>query len=665
MKIKVIGLLILGLGLGACGGSNSGNTSTNRPNLPPIIIAPTVGSLIPLIDNQTIQIYGDSETQAGGAAGFALIPKGAQQVDSISWQQIAGPSLTFLANNSQTLGFDVPETGNYSLRVSVQMEGDNQPNTYNVDFTAIAGQQKAAIRLDHTATELAKVSLHVGAPEGKTVDNIVWTQLAGPEAQNVESQDEFLFFDAPSVIADSVLAYIANVSYTDGTSDSDEVLVTVKNVDFNTSGLFYADNTIISEDMLAYRANSPFREPLERCIYNNHIPNPPVCTFRDLPLIGMQTRQPSVEDVLNRTLVSHEWMGDRFADYLHNSAAGPDMLNMLRGVTAVIISYDVRPSFYWAATGAIYLDANNFWQSPAERDTLNDQPDYRSDFGSELQFSVFWRYTKDNDYYPKTRIAKQNRVSRDFSDIEASISWLMYHELAHANDFFSPDLWSSISINTTPLTYFRNNGTSSDILSATFPLRSSEMHELAQVRFKDATPTTTQRSYRGTDVETLFTPDIAADFYSYLTDREDFATLVGHYMMLFRLDAEADVAIIDGRTSSDEPLVIWGQRNRISENSLEDRTVYAVTKVYPELNDIRSTLRSLPSSIMMTPNQGWFENLDISPQAINPFNKDSLNRRPEQKEVEPNELTPSQLKALEREDTRDIHQRRLHSQYEN
>lgn len=665
MKMKRMGLLVFVVGLSACGGSDSGNTNIDRPSLPPTSIAPTTGNLTPLIDEKTVQIFGDSQTQAGGAVGFALIPKGTQQVDLISWQQIAGPALTFLANNSQTLGFDVPKSGNYSLSVTVQLVGETQPNTYIVDFSADTAQQKAAIRLDHTASELAKVSLHVGIPDGKTIENIVWTQLAGPKAQNVETQDEFLFFDAPSVTADSVLAYSANVSYTDETSDTDEVLVTVKNVDFDSNGLFYGNNTIVSEDMYAYRAKSPFKDSLERCVYNNYIPNQPVCTFRDLPLIGMQTRQPSVEDVLNRTLVSHEWMGDRFADYLQLSAAGPDMINMLRGVTAVVISYDVRPSFYWAATGAIYLDANNFWQSPTERDTLNDQPDYRSDFGSDLQFSVFWRYTKDNDYYPKTRIAKQSRVARNFSDVEASIAWLMYHELAHANDFFPPGLWSSISQNTTPLRYFRDNGTSSDVLSATYPLSSSEMHELAQVRFRDTTSTSTQRDYRGADIETFFTPDIAADFYSYLTDREDFATLVGHYMMLYRLDAEADVAIIDGRTSNDEPLVVWGQRNRIREDRLENRIVYAVNRVYPELNDIRGTLRSLPDPVMMTPNQGWFENLNISPQALNPLSKNNLNRWLGQKNVERNKLTPSQLKALEKKDTRDIHQGRLHTKFEN
>ena len=151
MKMKRMGLLVFVVGFSACGGSDSGNTNIDRPSLPPTSIAPTTGNLTPLIDEKTVQIFGDSQTQAGGAVGFALIPKGTQQVDLISWQQIAGPALTFLANNSQTLGFDVPKSGNYSLSVTVQLVGETQPNTYIVDFSADTAQQKAAIRLDHTA----------------------------------------------------------------------------------------------------------------------------------------------------------------------------------------------------------------------------------------------------------------------------------------------------------------------------------------------------------------------------------------------------------------------------------------------------------------------------------------------------------------------------------
>lgn len=647
MKYKVSALFLLSALVTACGGD-----SENAPSAPLAPPAPTTGVITPIVDSQSVQIYGEQTAEAGSAIGFALVPKGSLSVDTIAWQQTNGPSLIFLAANSQTIGFDVPQSGSYSLSVTVKMEGEANPTSYNIDFSAISGQQKAKVRVDHTVTELGKVSLHLGAPDDKQVESVKWTQLGGPQTSNVEIIDDFIFFDAPSVATDAVIAYRAEVTYSDGTIDNDDVFVTVKNENFDLNGLFYGNDIIISKDMVAYRENSPYKDALESCVYNNNIPNPPVCSFVDLPLIGMQTNTPTVNDILNRTLVSHRWMGDRLADYLQNSAAGPDMLNLLRGVTAVIISYDVRPSFYWSATGAIYLDANNFWKSPAERDTLNDQADYRSDFGSDLGFNVFWRYTKDNDYYPKARIDKQNRVSRAFSDLEASISWLMYHELAHANDFFPASSWSSIDTSTTPLNYSRSNAPRSDLLDDTFPLRSDEMHALAQVRFLNTTPTTAQRNYAGTDVEGFFTPDIAASFYSYLTTREDFATLVERYMMLYRLDAEADVAIVDGTTQSDEPLVVWGQRNRISESGLEDRTVFAVTRVYPELSDVRASLRELSSPILMTPNQGWLENLDISPTNTTTTNNFGLAgnvaiRKP---------LDPSLLTKVIQDDMRNIHQ---------
>lgn len=604
---------LISLLLSACGGGGS----SQQPSLQPSIPAPSVGTISPIVDNSTIQIYGDNQSSVGSSTGFALIPKGNATVRSIQWEQISGPNLTILAKNSQTIGFDVSESGNYTLRANVIMNGQSSASSYDVNFSAGSENADATIRLDHTVTELGKVSLHAGTSE-KTIESVNWEQVAGPQAQNVQTSNDFLFFDAPAVSSDSVMVYRANITFDDSSTATDDVYITVKNVNFDQTGLFFGNDDVITEDMYAYRPNSPYKNALERCVYNNNIPNPPTCTFNDLPLVGTQTNAPSVDDIMNRTLVSHDWMGQRFEEYLQQSAAGPDMLLLLRGVTAVVISYEVRPSFYWAATGAIYLDANNFWQSPTERDTLNDQPDFRTDFGSDLQFRVLWRYTKDNDYYPKARIDKQNRVERDFSDVEASISWLMYHELAHANDFFPPTSWPSMDANTTPLAYFRrtDTNTSSDVLDSSFPLRSDEMHALAQVRFRNDPATDVQKGYSGADVETFFTPDISASFYSYLTIREDFATLVERYMMLYRLESEADVAIIDGTTADDEPLlVVWGQRNRISLPSLEDRTVFAVNRVYPELNDVRTTLRDLPSPILMTPNQGWLENLEISPSA--------------------------------------------------
>lgn len=598
--------------LWGCGGGSGTQTPASpapSPDLPP---SPSTGDTSPILEGNTAFVFGQTEALVGDAVGFGITAK--TTALSVQWEQTSGPALTILANNSQGIGFDLQEAGQYTLVANIQQSnGQNERLTVDLSVSEME-RSDVQVRLDHAVTELGKVSLHVQSTSAKTVSNIQWSQIAGPQIQEAQFQDAFAFFDAPSVEKDEIIVMRAVVQFSDGTSASDDAIVTVVNTAFDTDGLFYSSDFIITNDMHAYNPNSPWKAAIERCVYNNQIPNRPDCNFNELPLIGTENSSPTVQDILDRTLVSHAWMGDRFKAYLENSAAGPDMLLLLRGVTAVIISYDVRPSFYWVATGAIYLDARNFWESPQERDTLNDQPDFRSDFGNELGFSVFWRYTKDNQYYPAGNYPKAARDIRSFSDVEASISWLMYHELAHANDFFPPSSWQNVDMNTSPLAYFQSNGANSDVLDSLYPLRSDEMHALAEVRFGGTTPTAVQRNYRGTDVERFFTPDIAPSFYAYYTIREDYATLVERFLMLHRLDAEADIAIIDGETSSDFN-VVWGQRNRISDPALAERAAFAVTRVYPELGSISDLQQQMPEARLMDPANGWFGNLNLSPSS--------------------------------------------------
>jgi len=84
--------------------------------------------------------------------------------------------------------------------------------------------------------------------------------------------------------------------------------------------------------------------------------------------------------------------------------------------------------------------------------------------------------------------------------------------------------------------------------------------------------------------------------------------------MLYRLGAEADLAIIDGETNSDFN-VVWGQRNRISAPALAERTAFAVTRVYPELGNITALQQQMPVARLMDPNKGWFGNLNLSPSS--------------------------------------------------
>ncbi|GBL03003.1 hypothetical protein [Glaciecola sp. KUL10] len=603
--MKYFFLLPVTMVLTACGGSGS-SENTGRDPLPPPVTTPDVAELEALTSQSGLSLYGDSSITSFDSVGFAITADNAE-IASISWTQVSGPSLQILSNRSQTIGFDVPQAGDYMLRASVTLEGANAPITMEHSFTAAESvQANANVRLDHSVVERGSVSLRVNSSLDLEQSTISWEQIAGPEVLDFTPQEDDLFFDVPEVDRDRVVQIRVTVTSPSGQVQSDDSFITIDNTVINENGYFPDNQQVVSTDMFVFNDDSPFKNAVEDCVYNNVLDR--TCTFETLPLIGQTTSTPTIEDILDRTLVSHEWMGERFKQYLESSAAGPDMLNLLRGVTAVVISYDVRPSFYWVATGAIYLDADNFWVTPNERDTLNEAPDFRANFGNDLNFIIPWRYVKNNEYYPAGIYPSEQRGMRTFEDLEADISWLMYHELGHANDFFPPNTWNTFSQSSDPLTEFRQNGTNSDILDRSFPLRSDEMHALADVRFAGVDANDVQKTYNGDDLIPFFEPDISPAFYSYLNEREDFATLFERFMMKYRLDASADVALI---TREDNPnfIVSWGQRDRFNHADIQARVRFAVENVLPEVGDVEAIQASLPAPVLMNSSLSWFDNL--------------------------------------------------------
>ncbi len=604
------------LALSACGGSSNDQQMTGRGELPPPVVTDSVGLINPITSFGNIDLYGDQTMQQGGSYGFAITTNNNSQITSVLWQQISGPALTILARNSQTIGFDALEAGDYVLQADITTTGGSQQISH--DFSVQASVDSVVnVRLDHTVTERAKVSLRVDS-RGNDIStaNIVWRQVAGPAVIDLTVQENRAFFVAPAVNSDQLIQFEANVTFADDSSKTDTSIITINDANINEDGYFPSNNIVATEDVFSFNPNSPFKEAIEECIYTNTLIS--TCTFGKLPLIGQRTTAPNIEDILNRTLVSHSWMGERFREYLEQSVAGPDMLKLLRGVTAVVISYDVRPSFYWAATGAIYLDARNFWVTPEERDSLNEVPDFRSGFSSDLQFRVLWRYVKDNEaYFPSRGLASADRGTRGFTALEADISYLMYHELGHANDFFPFNVWASLSNADNPRNYFSNNGANSDRLTNNFPLNSSEMKSIAQVSFAGDTATNTQKNYVASDIETFFKPDIASSYYSYSTEREDFATLFERFMMQYRMGASADIGIVNTENNPNL-LVTWGQRDRFNEVNIQARLRFTVNNILPEVGDVAALQASLPSPVLLRSNVSWFDNVDLDSDPSNP-----------------------------------------------
>ena len=314
---------------------------------------------------------------------------------------------------------------------------------------------------------------------------------------------------------------------------------------------------------------------LTRCVYDATLTDASVCTLGQLPLLGQETRGelPSVEQVMKHVVVSHDWLGANFEAFLRANDTQGDFRRMLMSTTAIVLGAHVRPSFYNPATGAIYLDAGDFWLTPAERDTIDEVPDYRSDFGNSLAYADLWRYARADERFFKYWDPQQ-RVVRTQDDLLAEAGWLLYHELSHAGDFIPPSHYAALgatdTVNAVASGRYQRGELVSDMLHDKFPLASLQMQGLAQVEFFGSTATSDQQAFTADQVSGFFAADLATDPYAYSDPREDLAMTLEETLMSLRLGVQRDVAFVPSSSSgADFDDVRWGQRGRVGDPRMD------------------------------------------------------------------------------------------------
>ena len=604
-SFSVLSLSLLFI-LSSCGGGGSAKTTTVTP---PTFEPP----------GEVIQI--ESEVSLGQSTELVLYAPDSD-ISNILWRQTAGADLEFYAKDSKVIGFTPAESGSYGLEVDYTIDGSTT-NTISHTFTVDDNQSQLSVRLGHAVVEGNAVSL-VSYATNDSVSNEIdksswrWTQTKGPSVVFSELSTNgqvAVFFDAPNVDEDTVLKF-ALAGEIEGEGHTDEIAILVENSTISVP-LDDAPFTNRVANVFLYNPNSPAGEQLINCVYSNNTKYDD-CNFGQSPLIAQVTTSPTVDDIMNRVIVSHQWMGDQFKKFLENYDTNDDFKNLLRATTAVVISYDIRPSFYSPTLGAIYLDPDDLWETPAQRDTINQAPDYRADFGAELQFEMPWRYVKDNAYayysYPL-----RYRLSRSLDDSKYSFASLLYHELAHANDFFPSTRWLTYSNSTTVydavVEVYNANQILSDYLQDNYPLDAlyasggqNELTRLAQVRFQDPSLVTQQQiEYTMTDVANMFKTEGAPQFYSYSSTREDLAILFDGFMMFARYGVSRDVAVSDQQYSD----IVWGQRGRIGESWIKPRVSFVATRVLPEFTSAATVVQNLSSPTALQDSKSWRESVFV------------------------------------------------------
>ncbi len=357
-----------------------------------------------------------------------------------------------------------------------------------------------------------------------------------------------------------------------------------------------------------YDAFAPYALVLNDCVYLGRREDS--CTLLRLPPLGLSTptTAPTVEEIMGRVLVSHEWMGRRFREVLESL---PEDLRLLfRPIPAVVISTDVRPSFYSAFSGAIYIDPAYLWRTEEEYGTLSRLPDFRSGDDDGLSFAMPWRTVRGSRYAYLSR--PRGATTRSFDSARLSTARLLYHELAHANDWLAPERLAALSPYQTFFSIAK--GEVQRELKALLPLRSQVMTGLGAVAFWGSTASATQKAYSPDFVASEFAADRANDFYNYASPAEDVAMLFEELMMFVRFGVDYDVAVsprvgVPTATGSDY-LVVWGQRNRIGDRSVRERARLVARRLLPEL-PLGAAIDALPLPRQMVPGRTWTDNLAL------------------------------------------------------
>lgn len=574
------------------------------------------GTTTPEPDNYDITVLGpESDVALVGQVVGLVLQAPESNITDINWRQTDGDSVTLLTANTKVVGFEVPAVGSYSFRVSFR-DSSGGSRAANYSFTANAGAPNYInARVDFEVNSAGKASVNAYENFPGTLASLSWSQLQGPSV-SLTANGNGVSFQAPNVNQDTLIRLQVSASDDQGNQASDTVSILVEPQTINSDRILNSGRFkgIAFADVYAYRQNSPYADVLSNCVYGNEMNE--YCTFDTLPAMGMVNPNPTVSEVMDRVLVSHDWMGERFENFLTQIDENNDIKNLLGAATAVVISYDVRPSFFWSGTGAIYIDPNYFWETPEQRDTINQEPDFRSNFDEDLLFQDPWRFVKDNDY-AWVSYSLSSRATRSFDDYKYLTARLFIHELAHANDFLPPRVWAEQTSNDYPWTYSQTNNADSTGLDNTFPLYSQEMYGLASVMFHGADADSTQQSYTPAQVSDFFFPDDASNTYNYSTKREDYAMLAEQYIMAYRYGILYDTAITG---LAPEYVVSKAERGRVGHDRIIPRAEYVVSRILPSI-DTSAASATIPAPVDLETGISWWDSLVPPGQAKNKTSK--------------------------------------------
>ncbi len=373
------------------------------------------------------------------------------------------------------------------------------------------------------------------------------------------------------------LLVLVSITIAGCNDDNDDVLP-----DNNDEPIFFSG--VSRSDFIDVEGNkTPHSALLARCSILKKNDNS--CSLNELSFIAKTTGKPNKAEILDRLIVSDLWMADNFSMLLNKMPE--DIYRLFSSTTAIIIHKNIRPAFFWAVTGAIYLDPAFLWLTSEQLDSISQEPDFRQAFAQQFEFTTLSLYSSKGE-----PAFGSNRQRTETQTLHA-LSALLFHELAHANDFFPMQTIVEADPNETPINIIQSQRLTSDLLNRLYPLRDETLHRLASALFAGQVADPSLLSLSANDVASLFDVDHANDTYAYFISPganpdwhfEDTALLFEEVMMKIHFDLNRELAfatpLVDDVRFLDDLKINKNFINRFQDEQLLPRTQTVVDNLLP------------------------------------------------------------------------------------
>jgi len=347
------------------------------------------------------------------------------------------------------------------------------------------------------------------------------------------------------------------------------------------------------EDSFTYRTDGAYSSVIKGCAEAYYVED--LCSLATLPLLGQEKAVPTKDMIMQRVLVSHKWMGDRFAQML--DVLDDDIKVLFANTRVIIIDSDLSNGGY-GGDGRIKISPKNLWMTPQEAQTIittiNENIEkYSDDTGSQensvekLQFDPFSIWSKDNSGAYNS-ISLYSNSSRSTDDIKYLMAYSLYYSLSLAKNLIPKDGFSAL--NNTKSLYSNYIDNESDWISTRLynntPLNSDKLIHLADVYYNDTNATQDDTTINAEDLGRLFQDEGASDFYGYNGKWADIGEMFSSTMLKYHYNVDSDVGFTNRRDSDSctDYILGWGEYNRIASPLGKPRAEFVANEILPTVN---------------------------------------------------------------------------------